>query len=59
MPTITRTTWVRKSATAKPMLTPADSFTPTMLSMPRRATTMMPAMMSVGDSPSGSQKTAR
>ena len=33
MPTTTRTTWVRKSATAKPTFTPADSFTPTMLSV--------------------------
>ena len=48
-----------KSATAKPMLTPADSFTPTMFSVPSRITTMIPPKMSAGDSPSGLQKTPR
>ena len=48
-----------KSAIAKPMFTPADSFTPTMFSSPSRPTTTMPPTMSPGDSPSGSQKTPR
>ena len=59
IPTPTRTTCVRKSATAKPMFTPADSLTPTMFTAQRSATTMMPPKMSPGDSPSGSQKTPR
>ncbi len=55
----TSSTWVRKSATAKKMFTPADSWTPTTLSTPSVTTIRMPPMMSAGDSPSGSQKTPR
>ncbi len=55
----TSPTWVRKSATAKPMFTPADSFTPTTFTAPSTTTTTMPPKMSAGDSPSGSQNTPR
>ncbi len=59
IPTTTSPTWVRKSATAKPMFTPADSLAPTMFTSPSSATTAMPPTMSAGDSPSGSQNTPR
>ncbi len=48
-----------KSAIAKPMFTPADSFTPTTFRTPSATTTTMPPMMSPGDSPSALQKTPR
>ena len=38
MPMTTSPTWVRKSATAKPMFTPADSFTPTTFTAPSTTT---------------------
>ena len=59
MPTITSSTWVQKSATAKKTFTPADSLTPTTFSAPSRTTTTIPPMMSPGASLSGSQKTPR
>jgi hypothetical protein len=59
MPMPTSSTWVMKSAIAKPMFTPADSFTPTTFRTPSRNTTTMPPMMSPGDSLSGFQKTPR
>ena len=43
MPTTTSSTWVRKSATAKKMFTPADSFAPKMFTATRIATTDDPA----------------
>ncbi len=58
-PTTTRPTWVRKSATAKPMFTPADSFAPTTFTTASSTTIAMPPKMSAGDSPSGSQNTPR
>ena len=58
-PTITSSTWVRKSATAKNTFTPVDSLAPRMFTSPRITTTTIPATMSPGDSPSGSQNTAR
>ncbi len=59
MPTTTSTTWVKKSATAKNTFTPVDSLTPRMFTTARTITTTIPPTMSPGDSPSGSQNTAR
>ena len=58
-PTITSTTWVRKSVMARKTFSLADSWTPKTFSATSTATTPIPATMSAGDSPSGSQKTPR
>jgi hypothetical protein len=54
-PTRTSRTWVRKSTTASPMFTLADSFVPTMLIRPRIAITMHPTITSPGPWRSSSQ----
>ena len=56
-PTTTSRTWVTKSASARKTFSPADSLTPTTLTHREDATTRIPATMSAGDSPSGSQNT--
>ena len=58
-PTSTRTTWVKKSATANSTFTLADSLTPRTFTSASTTTTTIPPTMSPGDSPSGSQNTAR
>ena len=56
-PTITSSTWVRKSTTARPMFRPADSLAPMTLIAARIAMMIAPAMMSPGECRSGAQKT--
>ncbi len=47
-PITTSSAWVARSASARKMLRPAASFTPTMLSPARSTTTRAPPMMSTG-----------
>ncbi len=58
-PRTTRNTWVSKSITARPMLTPDDCFTPMTLTVARNPTTPIPNMAFAGQVFRMGRKTAR